>query len=740
MKWIVGAIIVLLLAGGIFTGTDWRIWPRYLASPEDPVSSVDWYSPFEIVGSGAGSDLKVASDNERTITGDALEKAAQHAWDFDSYSFLVSHRNTVQWEQYGETFSKTSLFDSQSMHKPIVIFLLGIALDEGAIGSIEDEVGAYLDEWENDERSEITIRDLLYMESGLFQPPYEQSPFNKAMQAFLTGHLDELALSLPLENPPGTKFDFHYLSTQLLSLVIERATGRRYADYLRDKIWEPIGGGDARVRLDRPQGTAQTFCCIQMTARGWLRFGQLLLNRGQWDGLQVIPESWIDKVLTPSRNPNFGMHVWLGAPFSGERRFSETRARAAIPVSAPFDAPDVFFLEGRGGQRVYVVPSQDLVVVRNGHVRMDWDDPSFLNLILAGIKQPKNRDENIGARTPGAAPSEPFDLGAAPPAPDYELDTSWAARPDLDDAADILPAGKSDGQAGAKVDAFYIHPTTYYGVENWNAPLEAEIVNTQTDVVIKGQAGAFNGCCAVYAPRYRQAAIAAVGDRTGSGMKAYDLAFQDVKAAFNWFLNKTDGRPFILAGHSQGTFHAQRLLSEIIVPNDLNKRMVAAYLVGVGVPLAMYEEDWSVLHPCKDEIDTRCVITWNTFSPGADTSMFNTGLKMRFDDLMTRTGNEKIQCTNPITWNDEDGAGPAELNQGAVYPGAPGETLGPVESGAIGAACVTGALMLSNEPGEPFSTLAFGAGNYHLADYALFYMNIRDNAMKRTSRYLGNLK
>jgi CubicO group peptidase (beta-lactamase class C family) len=131
---------------------------------------------------------------------------------------------------------------------------------------------------------------------------------------------------------------------------------------------------------------ARTFCCLQTTARGWLQVGRLILSRGRApDGEPVVPEQWVIDATTPAAtNPNYGYQLWLGSPAGKERRYSRTSV-AVAKHSEPFLAPDVVFLDGWGGQRVYVVPSHELVIVRTGRPQTEWDDARLVNVILRGL-------------------------------------------------------------------------------------------------------------------------------------------------------------------------------------------------------------------------------------------------------------------------------------------------------------------------------------------------------------------
>ena len=151
------------------------------------------------------------------------------------------------------------------------------------------------------------------------------------------------------------------------------------------------------------------------------------------------------------------------------------------------------------------------------------------------------------------APGHDFTEQAPAPAPDYTKDTSWAALPGREDSADVIPTGLTlDVNAKVAVDVFFVHPTTFISPSNWNQPLDNDRANEITDSwVMRDQASVFNGCCDVYAPRYRQATLYSFTDTSEvkNGEQALELAYGDVKTAFKYFVdNHNEGRPFILAG------------------------------------------------------------------------------------------------------------------------------------------------------------------------------------------------
>lgn len=322
----------------------------------------------------------------------------------------------------------------------------------------------------------------------------------------------------------------------------------------------------------------------------------------------------------------------------------------------------------------------------------------------------------------------PFDPSATPPAPDYQLDTAWAALPELDDGADVaLPELPAIDPGAALVDVFYLHPTTFVG-STWNAAFDdPEVTQATTRGGTLIQASVFNGCCTVHAPRYRQANGFAFTHPSADAERAIEVAYADVAAAFELFSRRTGDRPFILAGHSQGAVLAARLLRERIVGTALEQRLVAAYLPGaplraetVGVPI------------CEQPTQTGCVVSWHARSPEFEPNSFEFETD-RDDPMAGRV------CVNPIRWTTDGAHTPAERNAGALF----FDTEQPViKPGFADAQCVDGTLLVTTvgdlERDLPSKLLLWvtGPGNYHPVEYQLFYVDLRRNATARVQAFI----
>ena len=337
-------------------------------------------------------------------------------------------------------------------------------------------------------------------------------------------------------------------------------------------------------------------------------------------------------------------------------------------------------------------------------------------------------------------PNHGWDPSRHGPDPDYAQEENWAARPGKASPADFVPQGVPTPNEDRKVDVFFIHPTGYMHGDDWNSTMDASSATEEnTKWMMANQASAFNGCCNVYAPRYREASIFRyMGAPDDIATKAMDFAYADVERAFAYFIDHySNGRPFIIASHSQGTDHGFRLLKEKIDGTPLAERLVAAYLIGNRVSDSKVAELKSV-HVCASATDTGCLIHWATFGDGGgpDAGAFT----------------EKLVCVNPLSWLRDGPRAPATMHQGAVPPSgrfaiemwgkdvANGTQFKPLEApvkNLAWAECRDGLLYVADQAGGPLGRLSLGNKNYHGLDYPLFHMDIRVNTEARVAAYLA---
>ena len=333
-------------------------------------------------------------------------------------------------------------------------------------------------------------------------------------------------------------------------------------------------------------------------------------------------------------------------------------------------------------------------------------------------------------------PTVRFDANGAGPGPDYTHPASWLSRPDLpDDPARWLPRGEKPAATRPEVAVFYVPPTTYYGKASWNAALDDAESRKWLRVFGWSEASAFNRVGAIWAPRYRSAALGAFLTQAPDAPKALDLAYGDVARAFDAFLAQIPAsRPIILAGHSQGTVHLLRLMRDKLAGKPLAHRVVAAYLV--GWPISTTNDIPALgLPACGGPRQANCILSWQSFAEPAEPRLIreiydsSTGL-----DGKPRRGTPML-CINPRTGAPATAALPA-ANLGSLVPSA--DFMGAeLQPGLIAARCDPTGLLMIGGPPRGFDRFVMPGNNYHVFDYALFWANIRADAEARTKAYLN---
>lgn len=321
--------------------------------------------------------------NSYQLTNDQLK----YFNDFRTVAFLVVKDTALLFESYWDGYGKDSYSNSFSMAKSIVSLLMGCALSDGYVKSIDEPVGNYLPEFAEGDKAKITIKHLLTMSSGLSWDESYSTLFSLTTQGYYGKNLPKLVLNQTVVKEPGKTFEYRSGDTQLLSLIIEKATGKTLADYASEKIWSKIGAEhDAFWCLDRKDGVEKAFCCFNTNARDFARFGQLVLNGGRWNGEQIVPEEYLNESLTPAsylfdpetnRNVDFYGYQWWMINVDGYK---------------------TWYARGLLGQYIFVIPSLNAVVVRLGHVRnnnrIDGTPEDVYQYIRFGISIVKSIENN----------------------------------------------------------------------------------------------------------------------------------------------------------------------------------------------------------------------------------------------------------------------------------------------------------------------------------------------------------
>ena len=325
----------------------------------------------------------------------------------------------------------------------------------------------------------------------------------------------------------------------------------------------------------------------------------------------------------------------------------------------------------------------------------------------------------LGSCATNLPPIGQFDATRVPAAPNYANPSSWAALPGRFDVADSIVAAEYRVANLPDVDVFYIYPTQYpqnnKKDRDWNAPINDADFNAHIDVsAMLYQATLFNAAGQMYAPRYRQGHYEAYFTTdTASAKATFELAYQDIQAAFEYYLaNYNHGRPVMIVGHSQGTQHAQRLIRAFYDGTPRQSKLVAAYLPGMPIRKDYFKS----IKPCETPEQTGCYCTWRTF---------------RRDYVPTdRPRGTEFAATNPLTWRTDTLYAPKLLNRSALLPKLK------VYHG-ISDAQVHDGYIWTTKPKFRGSFFVRNP-NFHVGDYNLFYGDVRANARLRAETYLQN--
>ena len=366
-------IIVSILAGA------WMlIAPNYLRT-----SLIYWYANIDDYTIFENKEVSVANGKDwpededyNKYTLDSLDRT--YLEDHETVAYLVIQDGKVLYEEYWDGYGTESLSNIFSATKSIVSLLIGIAIDQGKINSVNDPIGKYLKEFSRDQRGEISIKNLLTMSSGLDWDEAYSSPISVTTKAYYGKNLREVSTDQQLVEKSGIRFRYQSGNTQLLSFILEEATGETISKYAERMLWKPMQATQPALwSVDKKDGDEKAFCCFNTNARDIARFGQLILNNGRWNGKQLVSEKYIreatkaaSEILNEEKTEalNFyGYQFWI-LPYSGMN----------IP-----------YMRGHLGQYVYSIADKNAVVVRLGRLKdkikqepITLDIPKYVDIAL----------------------------------------------------------------------------------------------------------------------------------------------------------------------------------------------------------------------------------------------------------------------------------------------------------------------------------------------------------------------
>tara|TARA_R100000935_G_scaffold36196_1_gene56999 strand:- start:104902 stop:106047 length:1146 start_codon:yes stop_codon:yes gene_type:complete len=366
LKWFVG-ILVFLIALAYITDYDYILkGVRVVYLTGHTTAFIDDHVYFENETIPASTTLQPwpkHSDFNKVQPTEALVETHNT---FGTVAFLIIKNDSIWHEEYAEHYGPTSQTNSFSMAKSITSALLGKAIKDGFIKNTEQPVGDFIPKFKN---TGMTVGDLSSMASGLNWDESYTSPFSVTARSYYDDDLAETILNLEVTETPGESFKYLSGNTQLLAMVIEKATGKQLESYLQESFWNPLGMEQPALwQVDDEENLlVKAYCCIGSNARDFAKFGKLYKDFGNWKGTQVVDSTFIAKSIRPrfEESPEYGYGFWLSDHLNKE----------------------VFVMRGILGQYVITIPEDDLIIVRLGHQRGSRSDLPFSNNFYTYVEE-----------------------------------------------------------------------------------------------------------------------------------------------------------------------------------------------------------------------------------------------------------------------------------------------------------------------------------------------------------------
>lgn len=353
---LVGIILTLVIASilAVITGNSHlfkAVASTYLVGQSGP--SIDEHAIFESreVAVGTYQPWKIDSLYNKYKNKELHAEIEK----FNPAALVIVKHNKLIYEEYWDAYDENSLTNSFSVAKTFIGLLIGIALDEGKINSVDDPVGDYLPEYKD--HPELTIKDLLTMSSGINFDESYKSPFGHMAKAYYGTDIKKLNEAYHVTETPGKNWIYLGGNTIILSFIIEKVTGQTIAEYMSEKVWKPIGAKNPALwSLDHKDGREKAYCCFYSNAQDFARIGQLYLNRGLWNNQRIVTEKYINE----STRAAYTLKDKDGKPvdFYGYQIWVDY-----------YKDMDVFYARGIQGQFIIMIPDRQLVIVRLGHER-----------------------------------------------------------------------------------------------------------------------------------------------------------------------------------------------------------------------------------------------------------------------------------------------------------------------------------------------------------------------------------
>lgn len=304
--------------------------------------------PNRKIKKGTAQPWNVTDDYNQIPSTPLLNKTHK---ELQTVAYLIIKNDSIFHESYFDGFDKNSKTNSFSVAKSVITMALGKAIEEGKIKRLDQKVIDFFPELKGKFANEVTVGDLSSMASGLNWDEKYYSPFSIVTRVYFDDDLKKIMLGLKINEKPGKSFKYSSGDTQLLAMCIEKATGEYISDYVSKNFWQPMGAeNEALWQLDHENdGIEKAYCCIASNARDFARFGKLYKQNGKWNGQQLLDSAFVKKTITPrfEASPEYGYGWWM----------------------AKFIGKDLYYMRGHLGQFVIVIPQDDLIIVRLGHLK-----------------------------------------------------------------------------------------------------------------------------------------------------------------------------------------------------------------------------------------------------------------------------------------------------------------------------------------------------------------------------------
>lgn len=346
-------LIIFVLITGVLLATGKLYYYKALVYNYVNIDDLDLFAKREVAVVDP-EEWKISSGYNKQQLSPRLQKQLD---DNQTVAFLIIKNDSIAYEKYWDGYSDSSLSNSFSMAKSVTSMLIGAAVQDGKIKNLDQSVGDFIPEFKEGDKVKITIRNLLMMSSGLDWNEGYASLTSQVTEAYYGTELYKQVTSLKVAEAPGKFWEYKSCDTELLGIIITKATGKSIAEYASEKIWKPIHAQHAaQWSLDKKDGLEKAYCCFYSNARDFARFGKLYLNHGAWNSVQVLDSAYVQQSTTANMLPDketgkpteiYGYQWWL----------------------TKNNDEKVFYMRGILGQYVIVVPGRNLIIVRLGHKR-----------------------------------------------------------------------------------------------------------------------------------------------------------------------------------------------------------------------------------------------------------------------------------------------------------------------------------------------------------------------------------